>query len=83
MCKSVSRSQVPVKQAVNKPGVKTGNGRRLKASDVMFANTNTENGESTSESRSSSSNNYNIDNDNEEPGNYASTKVITSYHLCE
>ena len=77
MCKSVSRSQVPVKQAVNKPEVKTGNGRRLKASEVIFANTNTSNGESTPSSR----NEYSTAA--EKPGNYASTKVITSYHLCE
>ena len=53
-CKSGSRSQVPAKQTVNKPGVNTGNKRMLKA------NTNTDR-ESTSESRCSS-NNYNIDN---------------------
>ena len=43
--------------------------RRLKAAEVIFAKTNTDNGESTSESSHSSSKNYNNDNDkNEEPG---------------
>ena len=62
---------------MNKPEVKTGNGRRLKASEVIFANTNTGNGESTPSSR----NEYSTAA--EKPGNYASTKVITSYHICE
>ena len=65
MSKSVSRSLVQVKQGVNKPEAKE---RRLKATEVIFAKTNTDNGESASESSPSSSKNYNNDNDkNEEP----------------
>ena len=63
MSKSVSRSLVQVKQGVNKPEAKE---RRLKATEVIFAKTNTDNGESASESSPSSSKNN--DNDkNEEP----------------
>ena len=59
--------------------------RELKAAEVIFAETNADNGESTSESSHSSSkiNNINNDNDNknEEPGNYESANP--SCHLCD
>ena len=59
--------------------------RELKAAEVIFAETNADNGESTSESSHSSSkiNNINNDNDNknEEPGNYESANP--SCHLWD
>ena len=42
--------------------------RRLKAAEVMFDETSTDNGESTSESSSSKNNNNNENDKNEEPG---------------